>query len=131
LKFFLAIALSSILCGQKLAYMQNGRLWVKQLPDGAARAGGDQKAARSPIFSGRKLDRVFGWRSSRHRAVGGRGDSATARRRQVSVCSIEAAGEGLKRFAGPITLDEEGWFGVYGYVDWNDYVDIYRSMSAK
>jgi hypothetical protein len=42
-----------------------------------------------------------------------------------------AYGGELKRFAGPITLDEKGWFGTYGYVNWNDYVGIYRSMSAK
>jgi hypothetical protein len=36
-KLFLAVALSSILCGQKLAFVRNDELLVKQLPDGSAR----------------------------------------------------------------------------------------------
>jgi hypothetical protein len=51
LKFFLAIALSSILCGQKLAYIQNGQLWVQQLPDAAARALVETGKPHAPAFS--------------------------------------------------------------------------------
>jgi Tol biopolymer transport system component len=50
-KLFLAVALSSLLCGQKLAFVQNDGLWVKQIPDGAARAVVESGKPHAPKFS--------------------------------------------------------------------------------
>lgn len=51
MKTLLIAAFASILCAQKSAYIQNRQLWVKQLPNGPARALASDGNPHAPAFS--------------------------------------------------------------------------------
>ncbi len=42
--------------------------------------------------------------------------------------SVDLSGSELRLLAGPLVLDQDAWFGVYGYVDWNDRIGIHPAV---
>jgi Tol biopolymer transport system component len=47
---------------------------------------------------------------------------------QASVWSVDLSGSEPQLLAGPFVLDQDHWFGVYGYFDWNDRIAIYPAL---
>lgn len=45
---------------------------------------------------------------------------------QASIWTIDSKGGETRLLAGPFSLNDEGWFGYYGHVDWSDRMAISR-----